>query len=276
MDIKYAVGINEYKGMATDELRETFLIDHLFKAGELELLYCEVERAVVGSAVPTSSALDLKTAKELGTDYFCERRELGVLNLGGTGTITVDGESYEIGHLDAFYAGLGSKEISFSSADADAPACFYLVSYPAHTSHPTVKMTQAEVDPVELGSAAGCNERTINKYIHPEGIQSCQLMMGFTRLKEGSVWNTMPAHTHTRRTEVYLYFDINKDDTVFHFMGPGNETRHITVHNRQAVISPMWSIHSGCGTCNYSFVWAMGGDNQRFDDMDFVEIKDLK
>lgn len=276
MKIKYAVGKNEYQGMSTDELRETFLIDNLFNAGELDMLYCEVERAVIGSAIPLASPLALKAGKELAADYFCERRELGVLNLGGAGTVTVDGETYAMENLDGLYVGRGSKAISFASASADQPAQFYLASYPAHASYPTVLAKKAEAEEVALGCAADCNERTIFKYIHEQGIQSCQLVMGFTRLKEGSVWNTMPGHTHERRTEVYLYFDVSEDAAVFHLMGPKDETRHIAIHDRQAVISPMWSIHSGCGTRNYSFAWAMGGENQRFDDMDFIAIKDLK
>ena len=276
MDVRYAVGSNEYKQMTTGELRKTFLIENLFKAGSIELLYCEIERTVVGSAVPVGGELTLEAGREMACDYFCERRELGVLNLGDAGTVTVDGEVFEMDNLDGLYVGRESKNISFASADSANPARFYLASYPAHKSYPTTQAKKADANTIDLGGVADCNQRTIYQYIHENGIQSCQLVMGFTRLKEGSAWNTMPAHTHERRTEVYLYFDIADDAAVFHFMGSAEETRHIAVHNLQAVISPMWSVHSGCGTRNYSFAWAMGGENQRFNDMDQIAIKKLK
>ena len=275
MDVRYTVGLNEYRSMSTHDLRDSFLVD-LFEEGKLNLLYCEVERAIVGAAVPVGGVLVLEAGKELAADYFCQRREVGVLNIGAPGTVTVDGTEYSMENLDGLYIGRGSREISFASTDAADPARFYLVSYPAHTEHPTAQAKKADANAIRLGTAEDSNKRTIYQYIHENGIKSCQLVMGFTALEPGSVWNTMPCHTHERRTEVYMYFGLEEDTRVFHFMGPGGETRHIAVADGQAVISPMWSIHSGCGTRAYTFCWAMGGENQRFDDMDHMAIKDLK
>lgn len=276
MKTRYSVSQNEYKTMDTEALREHFLLDDLFVAGELTLTYCEIERAIVGAAVPTSQVLSLGVTKALASNYFCERRELGVLNVGGKGTIIVDGTQFELDSRDCLYVGRGSEAISFESRDVENPAKFYLVSYPAHTAYPTTLATFKEANAVELGSKATSNERIIYQYIHENGIKSCQLVMGFTQLSEGCVWNTMPAHTHERRTEVYMYFDVAADACVFHLMGPGDQTRHIVTQNEQAVVSPMWSIHSGCGTQAYTFCWAMGGENQRFDDMDHIAVPDLR
>jgi len=275
MNVRYTVGKNEYKRMTTAELREAFLVD-LFECGKLNLLYCEVERAITGAAVPVDAALVLEAGKELAADYFCQRREVGVLNIGATGTVTVDGEIFEMENLDGLYIGRGAKEISFTSVDSKNPARFYLLSYPAHTTFPTKQAKKADANAIELGSLEDSNKRVIYQYIHEKGIQSCQLVMGFTVMEPGSVWNTMPCHTHERRTEVYLYFNLADDARVFHFMGPADETRHLAVSDGQAVISPMWSIHSGCGTRAYTFCWGMGGENQRFDDMDHIAISDLK
>ncbi|MBN2161813.1 MAG: 5-dehydro-4-deoxy-D-glucuronate isomerase [Pontiellaceae bacterium] len=275
MDVRYTVGRNEYKRMTTQELRDAFLVN-LFAEGELNLLYVEVERSIIGAAVPTGAALKLEAGKELAADYFCQRREIGVLNIGASGTVTVDGTEYNMDNLDGLYVGRGSKEVSFASADPANPARFHLVSYPAHTEYPTVQAKKADANAINLGSLEDSNKRTIYQYIHENGIKSCQLVMGFTQLEPGSVWNTMPCHTHERRTEVYMYFDLDEKSKVFHFMGPGDETRHIAVENGQSVISPMWSIHSGCGTKAYTFCWAMGGENQRFDDMDHIALKDVK
>ena len=275
MDIRYTIGKNEYKRMTTDELRDAFMVD-LFEAGDLNLLYCEVERAIVGAAVPTVAKLSLEAGKELAADYFCQRREVGVLNIGAVGTLTVDGTEYTMENLDGLYIGRGSKEIVFESDAADDPARFYLISYPAHTEYPTTLAKKADANALNLGSVEDANKRTIYQYIHENGVKSCQLVMGFTALDPGSVWNTMPCHTHERRTEVYLYFGLDDESRVFHMMGPGDETRHIVMANEQAVISPMWSIHSGCGTKAYTFCWGMGGENQRFDDMDHIQIADLK
>ncbi len=275
MDVRYTIGKNEYKRMTTQELRDAFLVD-LFEDGKLNLQYNEVERSIVGAAVPTSGVLTLEAGKELAADYFCQRREIGVLNIGAEGTVTVDGTDYNMANLDGLYIGRGSKEISFSSVDAASPARFYMVSYPAHTEYPTTQAKKADANAINLGSLEDSNKRTIYQYIHEKGIKSCQLVMGFTALEPGSVWNTMPCHTHERRTEVYMYFGLEENSKVFHFMGPADETRHIAIENEQAVLSPMWSIHSGCGTRAYTFCWAMGGENQRFDDMDHIAVKDIK
>ncbi len=281
MNTRYTIGKNEYKRMTTDELREAFLVD-LFEDGKLNLLYCEVERAIVGAAVPgVGKPLVLEAGKELAADFFCQRREVGVLNIGGAGTVTVDGTEYAMDNLDGLYIGRGAKEISFQSLEeqegaGSASARFYLISYPAHTDYPTTQAKKADANAIEMGSMEDSNRRTIYQYIHENGIQSCQLVMGFTALEPGSVWNTMPCHTHERRTEVYMYFGLDEQSKVFHMMGPGDETRHIVVSNEQAVISPMWSIHSGCGTKAYTFCWGMGGENQRFDDMDHIAPGSLK
>lgn len=276
MNVRYTVGKNEYKRMTTQELREAFLVD-LFEDGKLNLLYCEVERAIVGAAVPTpGNPLVLEAGKELAADFFCQRREVGVLNIGGAGLVTVDGRDYPMENLDGLYIGRGSKDVIFKTVQNGNPARFYLISYPAHTAYPTTQAKKADANAIALGTVEDANKRTIYQYIHEKGIKSCQLVMGFTVLEPGCVWNTMPCHTHERRTEVYMYFGIAADAKVFHFMGPGDETRHIAVANGQAVISPMWSIHSGCGTRAYTFCWGMGGENQRFDDMDHIAINGLK
>jgi 4-deoxy-L-threo-5-hexosulose-uronate ketol-isomerase len=276
MALRHAVGKREFERMTTQELRGTFLLESLFQTGEIRTVYWETDRAVIGAAVPTTVPLALETTRELAAEFFCQRRELGVLNLGAAGKITVDGTTHGVGPLDCLYIGRGSREIAFSSDDAGSPARFYLMSYPAHATYPVTLARQSDANRIKLGSSATANERTIFQYIHEKGIRSCQLVMGLTRLEPGSVWNTMPAHTHSRRSEVYLYFDVAPDAAVAHFMGPGDETRHLIVHNGQAVLSPIWSIHSGCGTQAYSFVWAMGGENQAFPDMDAVSISDLR
>ena len=265
-----------YRQMSSAELRAAFLIEDLFAPGEIALVYTDADRAVVGSAVPSQGPLDLTAASELRAEFFCERRELGVLNIGGVGVVTVDGKSYDMGNLDGLYIGRGSREVRFESMNPAEPAAFYLLSYPAHTAHPTQHARKAEAEAVQLGTPADCNRRTIYKYIHPRGIPSCQLVMGFTELAEGSVWNTMPCHTHARRSEVYLYFNLKPDARVFHFMGAPDETRHLLVASRQAVVSPSWSIHSGAGTGAYTFCWGMGGENQAFEDMDPCALADLR
>lgn len=275
MKTRYAVGKNEYKGMTTSELRDAFQVD-LFEAGKLNLLYCEVERGILGAAIPTDTALSLEVGKELAADYFCQRREAGVLNIGSAGAVTVDGTEYSMDNLDGLYIGRGSKDVSFTSVDAAKPARFYLVSYPAHSKYPCTLAKKADANTLHLGSEKDANKRTIYQYIHEKGIKSCQLVMGFTVLEPGSVWNTMPCHTHERRTEVYMYFNMDDTTRLFHLMGTADETRHIIMANEQAVISPMWSIHTGCGTQAYSFCWSMGGENQRFDDMDHVATGALK
>jgi 4-deoxy-L-threo-5-hexosulose-uronate ketol-isomerase len=268
---------NRYQRMTTAELRESFLVENLFQPGTVELLYTDVDRAVIGSIVPTDKKLALATSKEnLAAEYFAERREVGLINTGSPGTVIVDGRSYSMENCDGLYIGRGAKQIEFASATPADPAKFFLMSYPAHTAHPTTHASRAQAEAVELGSLKDANQRTIYKYIHPRGIASCQLVMGFTQLKEGSIWNTMPPHTHSRRTEVYLYFNLDKAARVFHMMGTPQESRHLVVADGQAVISPSWSIHAGAGTRNYSFIWAMGGENQAFEDMDPAPIDQLR
>jgi len=265
-----------YELMNTEDLRDTFLLEDLFQSGEIEFAYVDLDRTVIGSAVPTKNVLKLETEPELRADYFLERRELGVLNVGGAGSVTVDGKSFELDKLDCLYVGRGSKEVSFSSKDAAKPANFYLLSYPAHAEYPTAMVKFADLKGLELGSVETCNKRTIYKAIYKEGIKSCQLVMGFTLLANGSNWNTMPAHTHMRRSEVYFYFDVDPAHRVFHLMGPADATSHLVVADKEVVISPGWSIHAGVGTKNYGFCWGMGGENQAYDDMDALTIAELK
>jgi 4-deoxy-L-threo-5-hexosulose-uronate ketol-isomerase len=264
-----------YRTMTTEELRETFLVKDLFQPGQIDLIYVDMDRAVIGSAVPTADALRLPTDDALRASYFTERRELGILNIGGAGTVKVNGIAYEIDRLDALYVGRGNEEIVFSSADATRPAEFYLLSYPSHATYPTQLIHSAQSQKAKLGSPETANQREITRLIHLEGARSSQLVMGFTHLAVGSVWNTLPAHTHARRSEIYLYFDVEADQRVIHLMGPGNETRNIVVANKQVVVSPGWSIHAGVGTKNYTFCWGMGGENQVYSDMDPLAISDL-
>lgn len=275
METRYPPDPAGVQGMTTDELRNRFLIDGLFGPGLSSMIYWAFDRSVVGSAVPTSGLLTLEASKELASEYFAQKREVGVLNIGREGFINVDGTQYPMNHRDVLYIGMGSRKIEFGSADPTQPACFYIVSYPAHTSYPTVRVSREEAAATDLGSKEAANVRTIRKYIHPGGAKSCQLVMGVTDLAEGSVWNTMPAHTHARRSEVYMYFNMNDDDLVLHLMGEPNQTRNIMVRNTQVVLSPSWSIHSGVGTRGYSFCWAMGGENQDFGDMDGVQMQEL-
>ena len=276
MEVRYVPDPVRFQRMNTSELREEFLVDNLFKPGEITLVYSDVDRAIVGSATPTNAALKLEAGEELKADYFAQRREIGIINIGGDGAIIVDGETYDLVKFEALYIGRGSKDIQFKSVKAEAPALFYIISYPAHASYPTTHVTIEAAEPVTLGSSKECNERTIYKYVHPGGVKSCQLVMGCTLMVEGSVWNTMPPHTHERRSEIYMYFDFDENASVFKFIGKPDETRHIVVKNGQAVISPSWSIHCGAGTTNYSFIWAMGGENQDFGDMDHITVPDLR
>lgn len=276
MEIRYTADPIRAKTLDTAGIRETFLIERMFEPGTLQLLYSDVDRAIVGSAMPADKPLSLSGGKELASDYFAQRREIGVINIGAPGSVTVDGQAYAMDKRDGLYIGRGAKQIVFSSENAEQCAAFYLLSYPAHASHPTTHLKIADAEPAHMGSQAEANERTIYKYIHPGGIKSCQLVMGLTELEEGCVWNTMPPHTHERRSEVYMYFDLPEQGTLFHFMGKADETRHILVRNRQAVISPSWSIHCGVGTSNYRFIWGMGGENQDFGDMDHIAPGDLR
>lgn len=265
-----------YPSMTTEQIRETFLLDSLSKPGAIHLAYVDLDRAVVGMAVPLASALKLESDPDLRASYFTERRELGALNIGGNGVIRVDGKAYELANLDCLYIGRGSREVSFESADPKSPAVFYLLSYPAHAEYPTTLVRKDQANPVELGSAETCNRRTIYKYIHLQGARSCQLVMGVTHLASGSAWNTMPAHTHMRRSEIYMYFNLPEEARVFHLMGPAAETRHIVLKDRDVVISPGWSIHAGVGTQAYSFCWGMGGENQDYADMDPAPLASLR
>ena len=262
----------EYPFLDTEALRDAFLVEDLFVPGKACFAYTDIDRAVVGTVCPQTGSLTLAAPEALRADYFCQRREIGVINLGGSGAVDVDGTTFDLGNLDVLYIGRGSRDVAFRGAGAQ----FYAMSYPAHTKHPTTRMTRDEAAAVAMGSPEEANERVIHQYIHEGGIRSCQLVLGFTELKTGSVWNTMPCHTHARRSEVYCYFDVPEDHAVLHLMGTPDETRPLWLHDRQAVLSPSWSIHCGSGTAAYRFVWAMGGENQRFDDMDAVAIKDLR
>lgn len=275
MEVRYAPDPTRFERMNTAEVRQHFLIEDLFAPGQIKLVYWHTDRLIIGSAAPTGSLLALEAGRELAANYFAERREIGVINIGGEGQITVDGATYNLGKKDTLYIGRGSRQIEFSSLSAANPALFYLISLPAHQTYPTQLARAETVEAVALGSPAEANQRQLYKVIHPEGIQSCQLVMGFTQLAEGSIWNTMPAHTHERRSEVYMYFDLAADAVVFHLLGQPTETRHLVVRNGQAALSPSWSIHSGAGTKNYTFVWAMGGENQAFSDMDPVKMEGL-
>jgi 4-deoxy-L-threo-5-hexosulose-uronate ketol-isomerase len=264
-----------YPRMTTRELRESFLIDGLYNPGAIELSYVDLDRAVVGIAAPIESALSLATSPELRAAYFTERRELGALNIGGQGTVRVGDSTFQLGNLDLVYIGRGNADIRFESQSKDSPAIFYLLSYPAHASHPVTLVKKEHALPTELGEPGTCNRRTVYKYIHAEGAKSCQLVMGVTHLHEGSVWNTMPPHTHMRRSEIYLYFDVADSARVVHLMGPPQETRHLVAGNRDVAVSPGWSIHAGAGTQAYKFCWGMGGENQDYADMDQAPIHSL-
>ncbi|NOU96280.1 5-dehydro-4-deoxy-D-glucuronate isomerase [Paenibacillus sp. LMG 31456] len=277
MEIRYATNPKETKSYDTDRLRSEFVIESLFVPGKLNMVYSHVDRFITGGVIPTAEPIKLEADKhEMGAEFFLERREIGIINVGPKGFITVDGTEYVLESKDCLYVGLGNKEVVFKSADSANPARFYFNSTPAHKNYPTEKVEISKAEPQHLGSINSSNERTIYKYIHLNGIQSCQLVMGMTLLKPGNMWNTMPCHTHNRRSEVYFYFDMPEDGLVFHLMGEPTETRHLVVRNEQAIISPSWSIHSGVGTNNYTFIWAMAGENQEFSDMDMVQPKDLR
>lgn len=276
MEIRYATHPDHAAAMDTDELRENFLVQELFVQDSIRMVYSYNDRLIVGGVMPVKPVSLEIDQKIIGGSYLLERREMGVINVGGKGTVVIDGEEYDIEHKDGLYVGKGAREIVFASKDSSAPAKFYFNSAPAHKTYPTTAARFAEAEPVVLGDLATSNHRTIRKYIHPDGIKSCQLVMGMTSLETGSVWNTMPTHTHVRRMEAYFYFDMSDDQVVFHFMGEPDETRHVIIRQEEAVLSPSWSIHSGAGTSNYTFIWGMAGENQVFDDMDGVLMSDLK
>lgn len=276
MKVYYANHPEDFKNYTTDDIRKNFLKEEIFIKDQVELAYSHVDRIIFGGIMPASKELKLEAGKELKAEYFLERRELGTINIGGTGYIDIDGKSYEIRQYDAIYIGMGSKEISFKSKDYKNPAKFYINSCPAHKTYPTKIVTYEDANHINLGSSENINERQLNQYIHPSVVDTCQLAMGMTSLEVGSAWNTMPTHTHERRMEVYLYFDMEEDTRIFHMMGQPNETRHIVIKNEQAAISPSWSIHSGVGTQKYTFIWGMCGENQDFDDMDHIKMSELR
>lgn len=266
--------------MNTEELRREFLVTDIFKADDVTAVYSHIDRIVVLGAMPVKKSVDLAKnidpMKDFGVDFLLQRRELGIINIGGNGKVIADGKTYEVNNYDGMYIGAGTKSVLFSSADSGKPAKFYMTSAPAHMTYPAKVIPYKEAKHVHAGKAEDSNERTINQYIHPDVLETCQLSMGLTHLEKGSVWNTMPAHTHERRMEVYFYFDVPENQVVFHLMGAPSETRHMVMHNDEAVINPSWSIHSGCGTTNYTFIWAMCGENRTYTDMDQIKTEDLR
>ena len=280
MDIRYSANQKDVRRYTTQELRDEFLITGLYQPDRVVAVYSHVDRMVTFGCMPVTKEVSLDDGIEVyanfGTNYILQRREIGIFNIGGRGSIKVDGTVYELDYKDCLYITMGAKEVLFSSADQAGPAKFYMVSAPAHTAYETKLLTLADAAKRPVGDAASSNKRVINQFIHPDVLKTCQLCMGMTVLESGSVWNTMPAHTHERRMEIYTYFEVPDYQVVFHFMGEGDETRHIVMHNEDAVISPSWSIHSGAGTSNYTFIWAIGGENQEFDDMDHIATADLR
>jgi 4-deoxy-L-threo-5-hexosulose-uronate ketol-isomerase len=276
MQIRFESSRKEVSQMNTEALRENFLVPDIFENDKINFVYTHYDRVMIGGAIPVTTSLKLETYDALKANYFLERREIGIINIGGDGKITADGHTFEISKLGCVYVGKGTQEVTLSSNDPATPAVFYLLSSPAHQSYPARLFTKEDATPVTIGSPETSNHRTIYKYIHLEGIQSSQLVMGLTVLQTGSVWNTMPSHVHDRRMEAYCYFDVPQNHRILHLMGEPSETRHLWVADRQAIISPPWSVHSGCGTSNYSFIWGMAGENKDYTDMDAVAIADLK
>jgi 4-deoxy-L-threo-5-hexosulose-uronate ketol-isomerase len=276
MEIRYESSPREVERMNTAELRENFLVEKVFEEDKVTVVYSHYERLIVGGVKPVNTAVSLPTYDALKSEYFLERREIGIINVGGKGKISVDGAEYSLDTLSCLYVGKGSKAVSFLSEDSAAPALFYLLSTPAHKEYPTTLFTKEQAFPMTIGAPETSNHRTVYKYIHKDGIDSCQLVMGLTILHTGSIWNTMPPHVHDRRAEIYLYFDVDAAHGVMHFMGKPDETRHMWVRNHQAIISPPWSIHSGAGSASYSFIWGMGGENKDYTDMDFVDLNLLR
>ena len=280
MDIRYSCNQRDFKRYTTEETRNEFLITGLYKADEVVSVYSHVDRMVTFGCMPVNEVVALDKGLDVwhnfGTKYVLERREIGIFNLGGAGKIVADGVEYALGYKDCLYIAMGTKEVTFASDDKENPAKFFMVSAPAHTRYETKLITIAEAAKRPLGALETCNKRVINQFIHPAVLKTCQLLMGMTALEPGSNWNTMPSHTHERRMEIYTYFEVPENQVVFHMMGEPNETRHVVMQNYDAVISPSWSIHSGVGTSNYTFIWAMGGENQEFDDMDTIKTTDLR
>ena len=273
--LHYLPSPRETARMTTEELRAAFLVQGLFRPGEAVIRFFDLDRVALGGVVPTFDPISLPNPPELAADFFLERRELGVVNIGGPGMVAVDDAVHHLARRDGLFVGRGTREVTFASDDATDPARYYLVSYPAHARYPSARVTPADAYTAELGSQEGANRRVLRRYFHPEGVPPAQLVMGVTTLEPGSVWNTMPPHTHARRTEVYLYFDIPADAAVFHVMGEPSQTRHLVVHDGEIVLSPGWSVHAGVGTCAYSFCWAMGGENQAFADMQGVSVGEI-
>ena len=280
MDIRYSTGKEPFKRMTTEEMRKEFLISNIFIKNDVSAVYSHIDRIVTMGAMPVDKKVKLDknidAMKDFGVDFFLQRRELGMINIGGDGIVVADGVEYKVNHYDALYLGAGTKDVTLESKDKKTPAKFYMNSTPAHCSYPSRIITYEQANHIHMGSAAESNDRTINQYIHPDILETCQLSMGMTHLETGSVWNTMPAHTHERRMEVYFYFDFPEDQVVFHFMDEPQETRHIVMHNDEAVINPSWSIHSGAGTSNYTFIWSMGGENRTYTDQDWIKTPDLR
>lgn len=275
MDIRQPANPVDFESYTTARMREEFLVQNLFVPGAVNLTYSYIDRMIVGGACP-DKPLALAGGKELGTDFFLQRREMGIINVGPAGSVSVDGQVFELAKNDGLFVGAGAKDVVFNSADADEPARFYLLSGPAHKSYPTCKITMAEVESAKMGTTEQANVRVLNKYIHPGGVKSANLVMGVTVVETGSVWNSLPpCHTHARRMEVYFYYDLKPDAVLFHLMGEPERTRHIVMRNNEAVISPSWSIHAGAGTSDYRFIWGMVGDNQAFGDMDIVDVSRL-
>ncbi|NMM49708.1 5-dehydro-4-deoxy-D-glucuronate isomerase [Marinigracilibium pacificum] len=275
-EVRYASGPEAVKKYDTQQLRNEFLIDSIMQPDKVCLVYSHYDRYIAGSAVPIKKSLTLETIDPLKAEHFLDRREMGIINVGGKGTVSVDGEKFDLEFKEALYIGKGAKEVIFSSADSASPAKFYINSAPAHHSYPNKKVTKADANKLELGSLETSNARTVYQLLVSATVETCQLQMGMTELKPGSIWNTVPSHVHDRRMEVYFYFDLPEDQAVSHFMGPTDETRHIWMHNEQAVISPPWSIHSGAGTSNYTFIWGMAGENLDYGDMDVCPITEMK
>lgn len=276
LSIRYTNHPEDSKHYDTKTLRERYLIDTIFEIDELNFTYSHHDRIIAGGIMPITKTLSLPVTKDLGTSFFLERREIGIINIGGEGEIHIDGKVYPMAPKDGLYIGCGAKDVIFISKDSKNPAKYYINSAPAHHPYPTVHIPFSKAKPNKWGAPKTLNERTIYQYVHPAVCESCQLVMGMTILSEGSAWNTMPCHTHERRMEVYFYFNMAEDTRVFHFMGTPDETRHLVIRNEQAVISPSWSIHSGVGTSDYTFIWGMCGENKTFDDMDFVKMSELK
>ncbi|MET3981090.1 4-deoxy-L-threo-5-hexosulose-uronate ketol-isomerase [Mucilaginibacter sp. UYP25] len=276
MRVIHSVHPDDFKSYQTEQIRDRFLIDNLVQPNQVNFAYTHYDRIIAGAAHPVNQPLKLETYDNLKADYFLERREIGIINVAGNGIVTVDGQVYNLQKMDCLYIGKGAKDVIFAAENDQDPPVFYLLSSPAHANHPTAVMTLDQAEKVNAGADDTANKRTINKYIHTAGIPSCQLVMGLTILHEGSIWNTMPPHVHDRRMEAYFYFDIPAGQRVFHFMGEETQTRHIVIDNYSAVISPPWSMHSGAGTSNYSFIWGMGGENLDYTDMDAVKIEDIR